>query len=90
MAEQFVLSPLEVKEALRKIQKKIDEITKLRDNLNIALQRYKANFKDEIVDKTSAMIKKIDSEIESLNRSFVDYTKKLQEIMTEIQDWRSI
>lgn len=90
MAEQFVLSPLEVKEALRKVQKKIDEITKLRDNLNIALQRYKANFKDEIADKTSAMIKKIDSEIESLNRSFVEYTKKLQEIMTEIQDWRSI
>ena len=80
MAEQFVLSPLEVKEALRKVQKKIDEITKLRDNLNIALQRYKANFKDEIADKTSAMIKKIDSEIESLNRSFVEYTKKFKKL----------
>lgn len=90
MAGKFVLSPLEVKEALRKIEKKINEITKLRDDLHIALQRYKNNYQDEIVTKTSVMIKKIDDEIDNLNQSFVKYTKKLEEIMADIQDWRNV
>ena len=89
MANEFKLSPIEVKESLGKMKKKIDELNNLRNKLSIAMHKYKENFKDDISTVSTEIMKKIDAEIELLNKSFVNYTNSLQKLMDEIQNWRS-
>lgn len=85
----FKLNPLAVKNSLSQMEIKLKEIKDLQDKLNGSIISYKNSFNDEISQKSSELITKINQSIDALNNSFKKFVESQKDIMTDIQSWRS-
>ena len=89
MGFDFSMETDSVQDSLKKIEDTIKEITEKRDRLSRACDQYKAEFQDEISEKSVILINQIDAQLNALSEALAKFAGAIGGVVKQMDSWRT-